>query len=144
MPEVSPAWWVAAFTTIGSMVIGYLTYRGSRAQAQPNAQEAINAGFTALADRQAVENKELRAELATVKRTAQAAEVAAEKADERAEHAERAIAKLGEHVRSTQQWHVRHVATFDKPMTELVKKVAPEEAKKLGKAEDFPKVPEDL
>src|SRR5215207_10346439 len=49
---VSGAAIVALITTIGAIVVAYFTLRGAARTAQPSAQAALNAGFTALTERQ--------------------------------------------------------------------------------------------
>ena len=133
MPEVSPSWIVAAITTAGAVVGGWWTYRSSRAQAQPNAQDAINAGFTKLAERQDREMEKLS------KRVNEAEK----KADEAKRKAELAVDGLT----SARNWHVRHAARFDKPVIQVLEEVAPEKVAPLVEtieSDPFPQLPGDL
>lgn len=51
---------VALVTTVGAVVAALLTLRGAARTAQPSAQQALNAGFTALTERQLGELLQLR------------------------------------------------------------------------------------
>jgi hypothetical protein len=126
------------------LVLAFFGYRQVKAQARPGAQEAINAGFTALSDRQAVEIKELRTELRQTQRTAADAQLAAEHAEERAgaaEHqarqAKRQVSVLAGHVEDTTTWHLRHLP-FDNWAQETISKVAPDELPASPPLEPFP------
>jgi len=55
---------VALITAVGAIIAALFTLRGAARTAQPSAQQALNAGFTALTERQAGELLELRADVA--------------------------------------------------------------------------------
>lgn len=153
MADMTP-WVVSGFTTLGAIIAGFWTYRASRAQAQPNAQDAINEGFTRLSERQDHEMEKLSARLTKTEKAAETARSEADTAKRQAETAKRmaegeqtrlslAVANL----RSAQQWHIRHAATFDKPVIQALEEVAPDLAVSLVdriEADPFPKLPDEL
>ena len=138
MPDVNPGWWVAIITSVGAVIVGLINFRGSKVTTQPDAQGAINAGFTALADRQAIEIGELRARVVQAERTSRAAENTVEELQERQELSAHVIDGLQERVALLEQqevlastWHVDHVENFDIPALTVIKIIAPEEASRL-------------
>ena len=54
---------VALVTAIGAIIAALVTLRGAAKTAQPSAQEALNAGFTALTERQLGELLQMRTEV---------------------------------------------------------------------------------
>lgn len=137
MSEVSPAWFVSAVTTVGAIIAGFWTYKSSRAQAQPNAQEAINAGFTSLTAAQDRELTDIRRRLSSIERRAETAEAKAVEAAEAARHAERRASRLEAYTQKTSGWHERHIP-FDQRAKEVIELVAPEEVPNLPAIEPFP------
>lgn len=154
MADVSPAWVVSAITTIGAVIAGFWTYRSSRAQAQPNAQDAINDGFTKLAERQDREMEKMSARLALTdrraeeaKREADAARHNAEVAKRLAENEQQRLSLAVNSLRIAQQWHMRHAATFDQPVIQVLEEVAPERVAPLVdkiESDPFPELPDEL
>ncbi len=168
MPDVGPAWVVTAISTLGAIILGLLTYRSSRAQAQPNAQDIINKGFAQLAERQDREMEKLSARLEETDRRADEtdrradeAKIEADKAKRDADKAKRdaeTAKKLAEaeqnrlslavtSIRQAQQWHIRHAATFDQPVIQVLEEVAPERVAPLVEkieSDPFPRLPDEL
>lgn len=154
LADVSPAWVVSAITTLGAIIAGFWTYRSSRAQAQPNAQDAINEGFTRLAERQDREMEKLSARLTKTEEAAELAKSEADAARRQAETAKRLAeneqARLSLAVRSiraAQQWHIRHAATFDQPVIQVLEEVAPDRVAPLVEqieSDPFPQLPDEL
>lgn len=154
MADVSPAWVVSAITTVGAIIAGFWTYRASRAQAQPNAQDAINEGFTRLAERQDREMEKLSVRLAMTdqraedaKREADAARHNADVAKKLAENEQHRLSLAVNSLRTAQQWHMRHAATFDQPVIQVLEEVAPERVAPLVdkiESDPFPRLPDEL
>jgi hypothetical protein len=143
---VDPSDWVVpGIGLVGTLVLAFFGYKQVKAQAKPGAQDAINAGFTALSDRQTEEIQDLRNRVAQAERTSRSAEQTAEHAEDeaaaarhQAETAKRQIAKLAGHVEKTTQWHVRHLP-FDQKAKTILEEVAPDRLGTLPKLEPFPK-----
>jgi hypothetical protein len=138
--DVSPAWVVSAITTVGAIIAGFWTYKSSRAQAQPNAQDAINEGFTRLAERQ---DREMEKLAQRVSNAEQKAENAAHLARADRDRLDLAVNSI----RSANRWHVRHAATFDQPVIKALQEVAPERAAPLVsriESDPFPQLPEEM
>jgi uncharacterized protein HemX len=147
MPDVSPAWVVSAITTIGAVIAGFWTYRSSKAQAQPNAQDAINAGFTALAERQDREMEKLSNRLTLTEERAEAAKREAETARRLAEAEAERLSLAVKSIRAARQWHIRHARTFDQPVIAVLEEVAPERVAPLVEqieSDPFPQLPDEL
>lgn len=147
MPDVSPAWLVTAITTVGAIIAGFWTYKSSRAQAQPNAQDAINAGFTALAERQDREMEKLSARLTKTEERADAAKREAETARELAEAEAERLSLAVRSIRAARLWHVRHASKFDQPVIAVLEEVAPERVAPLVEqieSDPFPQLPDEL
>jgi FtsZ-interacting cell division protein ZipA len=161
MPDVSPAWVVSAITTLGAVIAGFWTYRSSRAQAQPNAQDAINEGFTRLAERQDREMEKLSARVTETEHRADVAQQRADTAQQNAATAKReaeAARRLAEaeqerlslavkSIRAARSWHIRHARTFDQPVIAVLEEVAPERVAPLVEqieSDPFPQLPDEL
>jgi FtsZ-interacting cell division protein ZipA len=154
MPDVSPAWVVSAITTLGAIIVGFWTFKSSKAQAQPNAQDAINEGFTRLAERQDREMEKLSARVTETEHRADAAQQRAEAAKREAETARRLAESEQERlslavksIRAARSWHIRHARTFDQPVIAVLEEVAPERVAPLVEqieSDPFPRLPDEL
>lgn len=61
--RIDPAVWIALGTFLAAIAAGYFGTKGAGKTAQPSAQDAINAGFTALTARQVEELMSLRTDV---------------------------------------------------------------------------------
>lgn len=85
-------------TVVGAVVAGYFGLRQAAKTAQPNVQSVINAGFTALTERQVQEIERTRETLAQLQTTVRTHESRINAMQARENRFQQAIRRLVEHV----------------------------------------------